>query len=75
MKIGGYAMLANKHDMSKFNPKRLSMRRDSMGEYKFWIALGTVLEALLTFWLFLVHWMTQPVRVIGRVVREKRSGS
>ena len=46
-----------------------------MGEYKFWIALGTVLEALLTFWLFLVHWMTQPVRVIGRVVREKRSGS
>ena len=45
-----------------------------MGEYKFWIALGTVLEALLTFWLFLVHWMTLPVRMIKRVMGEKRSG-
>ncbi len=25
MKICGYAMLANKHDMSKFNPERLSI--------------------------------------------------
>ena len=41
-------------------------------EFQFWITLGTVLEALLTFWLFLVHWMTLPIKVIGRVMRERR---
>ena len=45
-----------------------------MGEYKFWIALGTVLESLLTFWLFLIHWMMLPVRMIRRVMGKKRSG-
>ena len=51
---------------------RNKISRRMIREFQFWITLGTVLEALLTFWLFLVHWMTLPIKVIGRVVRKRR---
>ncbi len=49
------------------------LSRRMIHEFQFWIILGTVLEAMLTFWLFLVHWVTFPIRVIRRVLKERRN--
>ena len=79
----GYAMPSNKHDMSKFNPERLSneeqagayeernvrKRKQDTGfitRYKVIIAIGTVLEGIFTFWLFLCYWLTYPIRKLWK---------
>ncbi len=48
------------------------LSRRMIHEFQFCIILGTVIEAMLTFWLFLVHWVTLPIRVIWRVFRKRR---
>ena len=50
------------------------MKRRFIREFQFWIALATVLESLLTFWLFLLHWFTWPVRVV-RKIKESVNGN
>ena len=72
----GVAMPWSKHDMSKFNPERLSneernvrKRKQDTGfitRYKVIIAIGVALEALFTFWLFLLYWLSYPIRKLWK---------
>ena len=78
----GVAMPWSKHDMSKFNPERLSNEEQAgayeernmkfkkqegfITRYKMIIAIGTVLEGIFTFWLFLLYWLSYPIRKLWK---------